>query len=239
MALLTETTITNALQLLGNYDEKLDAKVKKGEDDIDCYEDKLNSYLVRLSKSSITAADGRTVSKMMHVIGNLERISDHAVNLAESAQEMHEKNISFSDECVKELNVISKAIAENISKAFEAYIADDLSVAHTIEPLEEVVDNLSAELKNRHIDRLKKGICTVELGYIYQDILTNLERISDHCSNIAGCIIEIEEKTNIHAYLHNLKENDEEFRRQYNFYSQNYFSQLDQQIPAESAKSID
>lgn len=226
MAELTRTTIIDALGLLLKYDEKTAEKVAENESAIDNYEDKLNGYLVKISKSSITSFDGRKVSKMMHTIGNLERISDHAVNLVESAQEVHDKKLSFSDECQREIVIISDAIAENINKAFDAYIKDDLSLAHKIEPLEEVVDNLSTELKNRHINRLQNDECTVELGYVYQDILTNLERISDHCSNIAGCLIEIDEKTNIHAYLHDLKENDETFRREYRRYSENYFMKL-------------
>jgi phosphate:Na+ symporter len=163
---------------------------------------------------------------MMHTIGNLERISDHAVNLIESAEEVHNKNLAFSDDCINEIKLITDAVTENINKAFDSYINDDLAMAHKIEPLEEVIDNLSAELKNRHIYRLQHGECTIELGYIYQDILTNLERISDHCSNIAGCLIEIEEKTNIHAYLHDLKENDETFQREYRAYCDNYFVKL-------------
>lgn len=226
MSELTKTTIFDALGLLKNYDPKIAEKVSENETAIDNFEDKLNGYLVKLAKSSITSDDSRTVSKMMHTIGNLERISDHAVNLCESAQEIYDKHISFSEECQKEIEVISDAIIENINKAFEAYVTDDLKIAYQIEPLEEVVDTLSAELKNRHITRLQNGVCTVELGYVYQDILTNLERISDHCSNIAGCMIEIEEKTNIHAYLHELKENDENFRREYTLYLDSYFERL-------------
>lgn len=226
MANLTKTTITNALELLSSFDEKKAQQVCEYERAIDGYEDKLNSYLVKLSKSSINSNDSRTVSKMMHVIGNLERISDHAVNLVESAQEINEKQLSFSEECRKEIEIISEAINENINKAFESYVRDDIALAHKIEPLEEVVDTIIAELKNRHIQRLQEDKCTIELGYIYQDILTNFERISDHCSNIAGCLIEIEEKTNIHAYLHNLKHNDSNFRTEYNVCADHYFSEL-------------
>ncbi|MCD7890625.1 MAG: Na/Pi cotransporter family protein [Ruminococcus sp.] len=226
MAQLTRTTILDALGLLKKYDSKIADRVIEGESTIDNFEDKLNSYLVKISKSSITSSDGRTVSKMMHIIGNLERISDHAVNLVESAQEMRDKQYTFSDESKKEIEIISEAITENINKAFDAYINDDLDMAHTIEPLEEVVDILSSELKSRHVERLQSGECTIELGYIYQDILTNLERISDHCSNIAGFIIGIDEKTNIHAYLHDVKENDELFRKEYRSYSSKYFLKL-------------
>lgn len=226
MANLTKTTITDALELLSSYDEKKAQQVCEYEKVIDGYEDKLNGYLVKLAKSSINSDDSRTVSKMMHVIGNLERISDHAVNLVESAQEINEKQLSFSEECRREIEIISEAINENINKAFESYIKDDIALAHKIEPLEEVVDTIIAELKNRHIERLQEEKCTIELGYVYQDILTNFERISDHCSNIAGCLIEIEEKTNIHAYLHNLKHNDTNFRADYNACADHYFAEL-------------
>ena len=234
MANITSESINDALELLiSGYDEEKVKSVIDAEDLIDHYEDKINSYLVRLSKSSVTGKDSRRVSKMMHCVGNFERISDHAVNLIESVQECKEKGIKFSDECINELKVITEAISENISIAFNAYITDDLAAAHKVEPLEEVVDNLSTELKNRHIRRLQNDECTVELGYIFQGILTNLERISDHCSNIAGCLIETDEKTNIHAYLHDVKENDETFRREYRGYSERYFARLDAAIEQE------
>ena len=180
MADLTEKTILLALETLTSYNEDTAALIIENENIIDKYEDKINSYLVRISKSSVTGKDSRRVSKMMHCVGNFERISDHAVNLIESAQEMHEKNIKFSAECLNEISVINEAISENINNAFDSYKNDDLAIAHKVEPLEEVVDNLSTELKNRHIRRLQNDECTVELGYIFQDILTNLERISDH-----------------------------------------------------------
>ena len=227
MAELTEKTILLALETITSYNEDTAALIIGNEDIIDDYEDKINSYLVRISKSSVTGKDSRRVSKMMHCVGNFERISDHAVNLIESAQEMHEKNIKFSAECLNEISVINEAISENIKNAFDSYKNDDLAIAHKVEPLEEVVDNLSTELKNRHIRRLQNDECTVELGYIFQDILTNLERISDHCSNIAGCLIETDEKTNIPAYLHDVKENDETFRKDYREFAENYFSKLD------------
>ncbi len=227
MARITKETIIDALNLLtSEYSDETADSIIEREDIIDKFEDKINSYLIKISKASVTGADSRRVSKMMHCVGNFERISDHAVNLVESAQEMHEKGISFSAECVSEIKIINDAITENINKAIDSYISNDLAVAHKVEPLEEVVDNLSTELKNRHIRRLQNDECTVELGYIFQDILTNLERISDHCSNIAGCLIETDEKTNLHAYLHEIKQNDETFRNEYLAYSKEYFERL-------------
>ncbi len=236
MAELTRETIIMALKLLVNYDSEVCDTVIENEDIIDDFEDKINSYLIKIAKSSVTGADSRSVSKMMHCVGNFERISDHAVNLVESAQEIHEKGINFSDECINEIIVITDAITENVNKAFDSYEKNDLSIAHKVEPLEEVVDNLSTELKNRHIRRLQNDECTVELGYIFQDILTNLERISDHCSNIAGCLIETDEKTNIHAYLHDVKENDEVFRKEYREYAEEYFRRLGNTEQVDTAK---
>lgn len=227
MAELTKETIMKALEILTVYNEETAESIIENEDIIDGFEDKINGYLLKISRSSVTGNDSRSVSKMMHCVGNFERISDHAVNLVESAQEIHEKGIAFSSECINEISVITDAISENISKAFDAYKLNDLAIAHKVEPLEEVVDNLSTELKNRHIRRLQNDECTVELGYIFQDVLTNLERISDHCSNIAGCLIETDEKTNIHEYLHDVKENDETFRREYREYAESYFSRLE------------
>ena len=229
MAELTQENIQLALDVLKKYDEKTAETIVEYEDDIDNFEDKINSYLLKISKNSVTGADSRSVSKMMHCVGNFERISDHAVNLLESAREMHDKGICFSDECVNEIAVMTDAISENINKAFEAYCLNDLALARRVEPLEEVVDSLSTELKNRHIRRLQNDECTVELGYIFQDILTNLERVSDHCSNIAGCLIQTDEKTTFHAYLHDVKENDENFRLAYRKYAENYFTRLDMQ----------
>ncbi|MBR6984714.1 MAG: Na/Pi cotransporter family protein [Ruminococcus sp.] len=227
MARITKETIIDALNLLtSEYSDETADSIIEREDIIDKFEDKINSYLIKISKASVTGADSRRVSKMMHCVGNFERITDHAVNLVESAQEMHEKGISFSAECVSEIKIINDAITENINKAIDSYVSNDLAVAHKVEPLEEVVDNLSTELKNRHIRRLQNDECTVELGYIFQDILTNLERISDHCSNIAGCLIETDEKTNLHAYLHEVKQNDETFRNEYLAYSKEYFERL-------------
>ena len=227
MARHTEATITDAMIVLRSYDGLLAEKVVEGEQLIDRYEDKLGAYLVKISKSSVTSSDGRKVSKMMHVIGNLERISDHAVNLVESAQELRDKEFHFSKEGAKEIEIICSAVTENIHNAIQAYIDNDLALAHKVEPLEEVVDTIIVELKNRHIERLQAGECTVELGYIFQDILINLERISDHCSNIAGCIIEIDEKTNLHEYLNDVRVNDKQFRELYSQFSEKYFSKLE------------
>lgn len=226
MADLTKETINKALDIILEYNADSAETIIKNEDIIDRFEDTINGYLLKISKSSVTGSDSRIVSKMLHCIGNFERISDHAVNLVESSQEIHDKKIKFSDECMNELKIITEAITENIDSAFEAYNLNDLTIAHKVEPLEEVVDNLSIELKNRHIRRLQNDECTVELGYIFQDILTNLERISDHCSNIACILIQTDEKTDFHTYLADVKENDASFQDEYRKYAENYFSRL-------------
>lgn len=226
MADLTKETIHKALDIIIEYNADSAETIIKNEDIIDRFEDTINGYLLKISKSSVTGSDSRIVSKMLHCIGNFERISDHAVNLVESSQEIHDKKIKFSDECINELKIITEAITENIDSAFKAYNLNDLKIAHKVEPLEEVVDNLSIELKNRHIRRLQNDECTVELGYIFQDILTNLERISDHCSNIACILIQTDEKTDFHTYLADVKENDASFQDEYRKYAENYFSRL-------------
>ena len=226
MADLTKETIHKALDIIIEYNADSAEIITENEDIIDKFEDTINGYLLKISKSSVTGSDSRIVSKMLHCIGNFERISDHAVNLVESAQEIHDKKIKCSDECMNELKISTEAITENIDSAFKAYNLNDLKIAHKVEPLEEVVDNLSIELKNRHIRRLQNDECTVELGYIFQDILTNLERISDHCSNIACILIQTDEKTDFHTYLADVKENDASFQDEYRKYAENYFSRL-------------
>ena len=194
------------------------------------------------TKHSIASSDNRTLSKMLHGIGNFERIGDHALNVAQSAQEMHDKQISFSTEAKSELQTMRAALTETVHLAFDAFCKDDLNLAHQVEPMEEVIDTFNMRMKKKHIERLQKAACTVELGYIFQDLLTNFERISDHCSNIAGCLIEIEENRDMHEYLHDLKKSDESFQEQYHANLERYMMQLQQfmeqnQQTAEPVKS--
>ena len=228
MGELSKKTMELAIGMLFQYDKDIEEQIEENENRIDKYEDKLNAYLVRISKHSISSKDNRTVSKMLHCIGNFERIGDHAVNIMESAHELHEKGLHFSGDAAKELRTLCDALLETLDLAFQAFEKDDLAIAHQVEPLEEVIDTLNLELKNRHIKRLQNEECTVELGYIYQDLLTNIERISDHCSNIAGVLIEIDEKQNIHKYLYKLKETDETFQESYHEYLNHYYLELGQ-----------
>ena len=239
MAELSKKTIQLAIDILFHYDEDLEEQIRKNEEKIDKYEDKLNAYLVRISKHSIASNDNRTVSKMLHCIGNFERIGDHAFNIMESSCELHKKGIHFSGDAARELHVISDALLQTLNLAFQAFENDDLTIAHQVEPLEEVVDTLNVELKNRHIKRLQNDACTVELGYIYQDLLTNIERISDHCSNIAGVLIEIDEQKNIHKYLYKLKKNDEEFQESYHDYLNHYYLELGRPEESDEADALE
>lgn len=209
MAELTRKTITDSLCVVSKYDAKKAAEVVENETAIDVYEDKIGSYLLKVSSKDLNEHDSKVASKLLHTIGDLERISDHAVNIVEAAEEMHQKKIRFSPEALKEIDVISAAVEEILNKSIDAFIASDVTLAKQVEPLEDVIDGLRTELKNRHIERLREGKCTIELGFIHSDLLTNLERVSDHCSNIAVCMIQVKENNmDTHGYMTELKSVD-------------------------------
>ena len=210
------STLREAIQLLKNYTPERCEKVLSGEDQLDKYEDKLGSFLVKLSAKEISDEDSRQVSRMLHSIGNFERLGDHAVNLLKVAQEMHEKQISFSDEANREIAVIQSALADILARTEESYDQNDVARATLVEPLEQVIDHLIADIKNRHIARLKNGYCTIELGFVLSDLLTNYERISDHCSNIAVAVIEgAQGSFDSHEYLSEIKQSDADFANEY------------------------
>lgn len=225
MAKLSLNTFREALEQLNNYDEKKAAAIHKAESRVDLYEDKLGTYLVKLSSRSLSFADSRDISKLLHSIGDFERISDHAVNILDAAEEIYDKKISFSDEARQELQVIISAVMEILDLAVNAFIRDDVKSANQVEPLEQVVDDLKNELKRRHIQRLQRGGCTIELGFVFSDLLTNFERVSDHCSNIAVCVIELSHDSfDTHEYLHGVKSGgNKEFIEKYNAYREKYF----------------
>ncbi len=224
MADVAFKSIRDALKMLDSYNEKEADKVREAESKVDMYEDKLGSYLVKLSSHNMTEADSTDANKLLHVIGDIERISDHAVNIVESAEEMHDKNLSFSDEAKRELDVMTGAVSEILGIALKAFEENDLETAMKVEPLEQVVDNLRDTLKKGHVNRLRNGECTIELGFVFSDLLTNLERISDHCSNIAGCVIEMSrDELDIHEYLKAVKSGEGSgFYDNYEFYRNKY-----------------
>ena len=210
MASLAKKSVRSAVGLLDRYDEKTAKAVEEMEDKIDRYEDELGTYLVKLSKKEINENDSKKISKILHTINDFERIGDHASNILDTAKEMHEKKISFSQDAKDELENLNDAISEILSITVKSFKNDDIELAEIVEPLEEVIDEIIDHVKSHHIDRLTKGECTIELGFILSDMLTNYERISDHCSNIAVAVIEAQrEMFDAHEYLNNVKKNGE------------------------------
>ena len=222
MAYISKDSLEKAIGLLGNYDARIAAEVVEKEDITDNYEDKLGTYLVKVSERSLSLSDSRQISKLLHTIGEFERIGDHAYNIYELAKEMNEKKVVFSPQAQDELAVIIAALKEILQLAVEAFVSDDIGIARRVEPLEEVIDYLRGTLKNRHISRLQAGKCTIEMGFIFIDLLTNFERVADHCSNIAVCEIEIENDAfDTHQYLNEIT-SSREFKAEYQQYFEKY-----------------
>ena len=224
MAKKAKEAMNLAIDLLTIYKEEDAERVHLLEDQVDKYEDMLGTYLVKLSAKHLSEKDSRPLSVILHSIGDFERISDHAVNIKEAAEEMVRKNMKFSDNAREELVIFSNAIREILDTAVTVFENEDLELAKQIEPLEEVVDHLNLEEKQRHINRLTKGKCTIELGFILSDISTNFERVADHCSNIAVCLLEVSEgEFDTHEYLDILKEkNSDNFESEYLKLSEKY-----------------
>ena len=206
MGELAHQNLLLSLRQLTDYSESREAEILANEDKLDIYEDRLGSYLVQISQHGVSMDDIRTVSRLLHAIGDFERIGDHALNLQESAQEIHDKGIRFSDSAGAELRVLMDALEDILNRAFSCFAADDAQAAFDVEPLEETMDRLIEEVRMRHIQRLQTGDCTIQTGFVLSDLLTNFERVSDHCSNIAVCVIE-EQDANLdrHAYIHDLQ----------------------------------
>ena len=224
MAAEAQENLAEAIRLLHNYSEEGYRTVEEMENVVDGYEDRLGSYLVKLTGQELSAKQNEDVSKFLHTISDFERISDHALNLADTAQEIHEKGIVFSDDAARELDVLENALGEIVHVAVNAFIRNDLTMASRVEPLEELIDNLCDELKLHHVDRLQKGHCTLLNGFLFNDLLTNYERVADHCSNIAVAMIELESDSfDTHQYLSSIKEmKSDMFERYYEEYSQKY-----------------
>lgn len=224
MAGVAKSTINASIKLLDNYDKKLAASIVSYEDELDNYEDRLGTALVKISSKDLSDTDSHEVSKLLHTIGDFERLGDHALNLMKVADEIKEKNIVFSLEANRELGVLGEAISEILDVTIKAFENNDISMAKHVEPLEQVIDLLIAESKSNHIDRLRRGNCTIEMGFILSDWLTNYERISDHCSNIAVAVIEVaHDSFDTHEYLNNLKsQNDPEFNELFNQFRTKY-----------------
>ena len=207
MGALAHENLLHAIAQFSGYSESREAEILANEDKLDIYEDRLGSYLVEVSQHGVSMDDIRTVSRLLHAIGDFERIGDHALNLQESAQELHEKGLSFSQPAQAELQVLLAALEDIMDRAFSCFDAASVEQARGVEPLEETIDRLIEEIRMRHIRRLQSGDCTMQLGFILNDLLTNFERVSDHCSNIALSVIEERDSSvDRHAYLNDLKE---------------------------------
>ncbi|MBQ8315045.1 MAG: Na/Pi cotransporter family protein [Lachnospiraceae bacterium] len=224
MAEIAKEALDCSLELLKEYDEKTAKRVFELESEADRFEDHLGQYLVQLSSKDLSVSDSATLSMLLHSIGDMERISDHAVNITEAAEEMHQKKMTFSTEAEKEIATFSDAVREILRLSIESFIKEDGKEAVLVEPLEEVVDDLRDELKNRHVNRLREGKCTIELGFVLSDLTTNFERVADHCSNIAACLIQTgEHDFEMHKYIHKLaKGEDTPFHERYMEYRKQY-----------------
>ena len=216
MAQEAKQALKIALTLIDDYSEEKALQVQKIESKVDRYEDELGTYLVNLNHKNLTLEDSQSLSIMLHCIGDFERISDHAVEIKDAAEEMYQKKLHFSQKALAELHVLEKAVNDIVEMAYQAFAQRNMGLAAAVEPLEEVVDELCRELKNRHVDRLRAGECTIEMGFILSDINTGLERVADHCSNIGVCVTQVRENLfDTHSHLDMIKNSpDEKFYRE-------------------------
>ena len=229
MAELARVGVMQAMSLTHTWDDTLAQKVRDEESKVDQYEDALGTYLVKLSSRELNHADSQSVNTLLHTISDFERISDHSVNLLESAQEMHTKEINFSTDAREELQVLEDAVQDVLNRTTDAFRKDDLHLASKVEPLETVVDELVRAIKARHVARLQAGSCSIEYGFVLEDLLTNYERVCDHCSNVAVAQIEVaQDSFDTHAYLNDLRsghastKESEQFQRRLNRYRERY-----------------
>jgi phosphate:Na+ symporter len=224
MAELAKDSILKSIRIINNFDAETAKQIMKQENLTDKYEDRLGTYLVRLSSNKLEETSSHSIARMLHSIGDFERIGDHALNLCRLAEEMHTKKISFSAKAKKELDVITGAITEIIDMTVSSFINDDVALASRVEPLEQVIDKLKSKLKAMHVSRLQNGECTIELGFIFTDIIANFERISDHCSNIAVYTMQIsDDRLDTHKYLKGIKNSAAgNFMDEYNMFEKKY-----------------
>ncbi len=223
MAEVSVDALKDGIRSVSEYSPALADSIRDKEEQADRYEDVLGTYLVQLSSRRISEADSAEAAKLLKMIGDFERISDHAVNILESAEEMRDKKLSFSAGAVSGLNVIFAAVNEILDLSLKAFLDSDLESAALVEPLEQVIDGLKEQLRTDHIKRMQHGDCTIEVGFVWADLLTNLERTSDHCSNIAGCVIDMAQNNmNLHESLRAVRYGDEIFRRNFSKYEKKY-----------------
>ena len=224
MARKARENVGDAMVLLYEYSDELAKKVEQDEDLVDRYEDKIGTYLMKLNSSELSPEENERVTEFLHTLSDFERISDHAMNIRQVAQEKHDKKISFSENGEHEMDVLLSAVNEILALAITAFISEDYEKAYQVEPLEEHIDVLCDELKLRHVERLQKGTCSLQIGFVFNDLLTNFERVADHCSNIAVAMIELNQNEfQAHDYINNLKElRSHNFDALYNQYAEKY-----------------
>ena len=217
------TALEEGLQAFETYTPALAEEIRRREDKTDRAEDRLGNYLIRLSAQPLSQADSEEAAKLLKVIGDFERIADHAVNLLDSAEELRGKQLAFSEAARRELSVLTAAVREVLQLALTAFTKNDLEAAFRVEPLKEVIDGLKEQLRTRHILRLQKGECQVETGFVWSDLLTSLERAADHSSNIAGCVIDADQhRLDLHQTLRAVRQESEDFRQAYRAYVEKY-----------------
>ena len=223
MAETSTAALKEGLSCLHSYEPALAEDIREKESKTDYYEDILGTYLVKLSGSQISENDSSEATKLLKVIGDFERISDHALNLLESAEELQQKGLAFTESAAKELEILSAAINEILDLSTNAFIYNDLESASKVESLEQVIDGLKEQMRTRHILRLQKGECSIDAGFVWSDLLTNLERTSDHCSNIAGCVLDMaQNKLNFHETLRNFRNYSDEYKENFEKYAKKY-----------------
>lgn len=224
MAEYTRTAMTEALEVIEVYDEEKVEHIRALEKLTDKYEDKLGTYLVRLSRGELSDSESHSVSRLLHTIGDLERISDHARNISEAAQEIKDKKIVFSVPAKEDLRLIVSAVRETLGITVDSFVKDSEELASDVEPLEQVIDKLKKEMMERHVDRLQRGECTIQMGFVFSDLLTNFERVSDHCSNIAVYTLQLKSsKLDSHKFLKKMRnEENGEFVKKFNAYAEKY-----------------
>lgn len=223
MAKCAVDALLESIDTISDYRADKAESIMEKEELSDHYEDILGTYLVKLSSYKISDADSAEAAKLLKIIGDFERISDHAVNVLESSEEMYTKKLSFSPSAAEEMNVLTMAVKDILQLTYKAFIDNDIEAAEMVEPLEQVIDKLKERLRSHHIVRLQRDECSIEAGFVWQDLLTNLERVSDHCSNIAGCIIDIAQNNmNIHENLRIAKVDNPVFKQKYDEYREKY-----------------
>ena len=222
MAETAASALKGSIDTLSRYSAKLDEDIREKESKTDHYEDILGTYLIKLSSNQVSEQDSAEAAKLLKMIGDFERISDHAVNILESAEEMNSKDLKFSESAMKELGVLTDAVEEILDLALRAFLDEDVEAASKVEPLEEVIDGLKEQMRTRHILRLQQGDCSIDAGFVWSNLLTNLERTADHCSNIAVCVLEAGSDMNIHESLHEMKAYNDDFKAEFEKYAAKY-----------------